>query len=258
MRSWHDGAMTDTFVKTGSASQIGWEAAGLAWLRAARGGLVVPVLGQDERQLVTKRLLTTAPTKTAAGDFGRALARTHAAGAAGFGAPPDGWDPQQPGWIGTTRLPLGNYQRWGLFYAELRVLPHAYAAHSRGALSAGALDLIEKLCQRLRDGEFDDGRPAARIHGDLWSGNLLSTPDGLVMIDPAAHGGHPMTDLAMLELFGYPQLRILQDAYAEAAGLGHDWHHHIRLHQLHPLLVHAELFGGSYGAEAMGVAHSYA
>lgn len=250
--------MTEPFIKTGTASQLAWEAAGLAWLRAADGALVVPVLGHDEHQLVTRRLPIIGPTARAAGDFGRLLARTHAAGAAAFGAAPHGWDTRQAGWIGQTRLPLGHYQRWGEFYAELRVLPHAHAAHARGTLSAAALELIEQLCQRLRDGEFDDGRPPARIHGDLWSGNLLSTPNGFVMIDPAAHGGHGCTDLAMLELFGYPHLRTLQDAYAEAAGLPRDWRAHTRLHQLHPLLVHAELFGGSYGAEAMGVAHSYA
>ena len=30
------------------------------------------------------------------------------------------------------------------------------------------------------------------------------TPDGVVLIDPAAHGGHRETDLAMLALFGCP------------------------------------------------------
>ena len=49
---------------------------------------------------------------------------------------------------------------------------------------------------------FDDGSAPARLHGDLWAGNLLWTADGGVLIDPAAHGGHRETDLAMLALFG--------------------------------------------------------
>lgn len=247
-----------SFVKTGSPGQMAWEAAGLSWLREANGALVVPVLDRQEGQLATRRLEIISATPSAAAAFGHALAVTHAAGAPSFGAAPDGWDPHQSGWIGAAELPLGDYGHWGEFYAELRVLPHAHAAHARGAISGAGLKLIEQLCQRLRDGEFDDDRPPSRVHGDLWSGNLLPTADGLVMIDPAAHGGHGVTDLAMLDLFGYPHLRTIHDVYAEAAELPRGWRANLRLHQLHPLLVHAELFGGSYGAEAAGVAHAYA
>ena len=78
------------------------------------------------------------------------------------------------------------------------------------------------------------------------------------MIDPAAHGGHGETDLAMLALFGCPQLRVVEDAYAEAAGSAPDWRLRSGLHQLHPLLVHAELSGSGYGRQAVEVAHAYA
>ncbi len=55
-------------------------------------------------------------------------------------------------------------------------------------------------------GAYDDDRPPARIHGDLWSGNVVFTSLAAVLIDPAAHGGHGLTDLAMLDLFGCPYL----------------------------------------------------
>lgn len=249
--------MSQIFTKTASPSQIAWEAAGLNWLPTADGALVVQLVEYGGRTLVTKRLQTCPPTRQAAIDFGNALASTHAAGATAFGVGPADWDQAEPGWIGATRLPLGRFERWGDFYAELRLLPHARAARRQGALSAHGLDLIEQVCERLRDGIFDDERPPARIHGDLWAGNLLPTPAGLVMIDPAAHCGHGLTDLAMLELFGYPQLRAIQDAYAQAAGLDADWRVLIGLHQLHPLLVHAELFGGGYGHQAVEVAGRY-
>ena len=67
-----------------------------------------------------------------------------------------------------------------------------------------------------------------------------------------------VTDLAMLALFGCPQLRVVEDAYAEAAGSAPDWRRRSGLHQLHPLLVHAELFGSGYGRQAVEVAHAYA
>lgn len=249
--------MSGVYRKSGSPAQIAWEARGLAWLAAAQGAAVVPILGGDERSLQIEYLSPAPPTPAAAEAFGRSLAVTHAAGADSFGAPPAGWDAAQPGWIGRARLPLGQYARWGEFYAELRVLPHAEAAHRLGRLSSSGLASIERVCQRLRDGQFDDGRPPARLHGDLWAGNAISTAQGFVLIDPAAHGGHGETDLAMLALFGFPHLSLVQDAYAEAAQLADGWQSRVRLHQLHPLLVHAELFGGHYGIEAAEVADEY-
>ena len=70
------------------------------------------------------------------------------------------------------------------------------------------------------------------------------------VIDPAAYGGHREVDLAMLTLFGLPHLQRVLDAYDEATPLADDWHDRLSLHQLFPLLVHACLFGGGYGARA--------
>ena len=97
------------------------------------------------------------------------------------------------------------------------MLPYARRARDLGHLSAAAYAQVERVAERLVAGEFDDGRPVARIHGDLWSGNVLFTAAGVVLIDPAAHGGHGLTDLAMLHLFGAPQLETITSAYAEAA-----------------------------------------
>ena len=105
---------------------------------------------------------------------------------------------------------------------------------------------------------YDDDAPPARIHGDLWSGNVLVTAAGFVLIDPAAHGGHRITDLAMLDLFGAPYLDRILSAYESAASwLPPRWRSLIGLHQLHPLLVHAAIFGGGYGARAVAIARHY-
>ncbi|MGZ6764513.1 MAG: fructosamine kinase family protein, partial [Nocardioides sp.] len=101
--------------------------------------------------------------------------------------------------------------------------------------------------------------PASRVHGDLWNGNVLWGLDGQVrVIDPAAHGGHRELDLAMLSLFGLPHLPRVLDAYAEVAPLADGWQDRVALHQLFPLLVHACLFGGGYGARAAEAAARYA
>jgi fructosamine-3-kinase len=253
--------MVTTFVKrarTDDPDFFAVEAAGLRWLAAAgpRAARVVEVVGVQPDQLVLEELRPSRPTRTAAAAFGQALARTHAAGAAAFGQPPAGWSGD--GYIGRQRMTLDPTPTWGAFYAEQRVLPYARAARDAGHLEPRALQRVEKVAARLADGDFDDGRPPARIHGDLWSGNVIFTEPGVVLIDPAAHGGHGLTDLAMLQLFGAPELTTITSAYADAAHLPPGWEELILLHQLHPLLVHAVSHGPAYGAEADRAARRYA
>ena len=250
--------MADTIRKGRNDAPPGFfaaEAAGLAWLGAAGGAAVVDVCEVDDHAITLGRLTERRPDRRAAEEFGRALARTHAAGADAFGVGPAGGP--RVAWIGRQELPLAQSPTWGTFYAQHRLLPYATAARDLGHLSAADLAAVQQVAARLEAGEFDDGRPAARIHGDLWAGNVLWTPAG-VLIDPAAHGGHGETDLAMLALFGAPDLPRLQAAYAEAAQLDRGWPDRVGLHQLHPLLVHAVSHGGSYGAQAGRIARHYA
>ncbi len=65
-------------------------------------------------------------------------------------------------------------------------------------------------------------------------------------------------DLAMLHLFGLPHLPRVVQAYHEAAPLADGWEERLGVHQLFPLLVHACMFGGGYGARAGAVAARYA
>ena len=184
--------------------------------------------------------------------FGADLARTHAAGAESWGSPPPGW-PEAHGWIGTQRMPLLPAERWGQMYAEQRLLPFIEAAAKQ--FSAKDRATLDAVCERLRSGEFDDVDAPARIHGDLWSGNAVPTANGITLIDPAAHGGHPVTDLAMLDLFGYPELETVFCAYeAESGTLPTGWRDLIGLHQLHPLLVHTVTHSPAYGREAVDIA----
>ncbi|MGW0486383.1 fructosamine kinase family protein [Nonomuraea sp. NPDC003214] len=105
--------------------------------------------------------------------------------------------------------------------------------------------MIERAVERF--GEVAGApEPPARIHGDLWSGNLLWSAGTGVLVDPAAHGGHRETDLAMLALFGAPYLDRILGAYREEAPLADGWRERVPLHQLHPLLVHVVLYGGAY------------
>lgn len=233
-----------------------YEAAGLAWLGAAHEVDVVEVLAVDDHSITLPRLTRATPDAQTAIAFGAALARLHAAGADGFGAPPEGWS--SDGWIGTQQMTLDPTPTWGEFYAAQRLWPFAEDAHRLGNLSHHGLADVARVCDRLRAGDFDDDAPPARIHGDLWSGNVMWTDRGVVVIDPAAHGGHPLTDLAMLSLFGAPYLGEIITAYLAEAGKPDEWTAAIPLHQLHPLLVHAVTHGSGYGQEAARVAKRWA
>ena len=230
----------------GHAVAFAAEANGLRWLADA-GAVPVPgVLGVDKDLLVIELLPPGDPTRAAAREFGAGLARMHVAGAPSFGA---AW----PGYIAS--LPLDNSpgQDWDAWYAEQRIVPYMRKARDYGALSLADLSLVEAVVARIAE-LAGPPEPPSRLHGDLWSGNVLWSGGRGWLIDPAAHGGHRETDLAMLALFGAPFLDEIQRGYTDTAPLADGWRERFPLHQLFPLLVHACLFGAAYASRVRAAA----
>jgi fructosamine-3-kinase len=233
----------------GDGGGVAAEANGLRWLAAAPDGAPVPaVLAAGATYLAIEYLPPGHPTPEAAERFGAELARTHAAGADGFGAP---W----PGWI--AGLPLDNAagEAWPRWYAERRLLPYLRRARDAGTLSSADAGVVEAVIDRIDD-LAGPPEPPARIHGDLWSGNVLWSGGRGWLIDPAAHGGHRETDLAMLALFSAPYLDRILAAYTDVSPLADGWRSRIPLHQLHPLLLHVNLYGPAYRSELLAAARS--
>jgi fructosamine-3-kinase len=245
------------FTKYDPAAPEGFfeaEAAGLAWLADAGGVPCVRVVSVSPDTIELDELRSTRPSREAARRFGELLAVTHAAGAPAFGSPPAGWT--GPCFIGRREMPVAAYDNWSDFYPAERVRPYAEQAVARGNLTADGFQTVLRACDFIQSGIFDDGEPPARLHGDLWSGNVMWTPTGVTVIDPAAHGGHRETDLAMLVLFGVPFLEDILTAYDKAAPLAPGWHARVPLHQLFPLAVHAVGHGPSYGIELVRAANA--
>jgi fructosamine-3-kinase len=224
------------------------EACGLRWLGEAGAVPIPEVLGWDDAALVISWVPEDAPDGQAAEGFGRDLARLHAAGAGAFGA---SW----PGSIAGLPLPNDRADSWPKWYATQRVLPYARLARDAGSLTSADVRLIETVAARIPD-LAGPAEPPSRIHGDCWSGNVLWSGQRGWLIDPAAHGGHRETDLAMLALFGAPFLARVIASYEEVAPLAPGWRNRVPLHQLHPLLVHVCLFGTAYRASALDAARS--
>ena len=255
------------FIKTSPDAAPGGfaaEAAGLRWIAAADGAPAVPevlaVLDPPEsapgpRLLALSWIGPGRPDPNGEEVLGRGLAALHRAGAGAHGAAapggPDGWR------VGPLSLPAGTAATWAEAYAELRLLPLARSAADRGALAAAGLSAVERVCERLPE-LGGPTEPPARLHGDLWSGNVLADANGTPhLIDPAAYGGHREIDLAMLRLFGGPGERCFA-AYDEAHPLADGHRDRVALWQLLPLLVHAVLFGAGYGERATAIARRYA
>jgi len=238
-----------TFVKTRASAPSGFfeaEAAGLRWLADGDGARVATVLRVEPGRIELERIAESPPRADHALAFGAALARTHRSGAAAFGAAPGNWS--GPLYIGKRPLPSTPTASWGEFYAHQRVMPYLATAVDAGNLTAPGARIVEQACALIATGVFDGDEPPSRLHGDLWNGNVLWSDQGVVLIDPAAHGGHRETDLAMLALFGCPYLAHIIEGYTAQYPLRDGWEARCSLHQLHPLAVHAAGHGPNYGA----------
>ena len=204
------------------------EGRGLQWLGEAQskgGPRVVDVYDWGKDYLNIERVNACGPTLQAAHDFGAALARMHDAGADYFGSAPAGY---------TGRL-----------------RPMVQLGMKRRELTDYDMELTEAVIEALPEilGKAANDKPA-RVHGDLWSGNVMWSADSgsveAVLIDPAAHGGHREEDLAMLDLFGMSYLRDILDGYQSVHPLKAGWQERTTLWQLYPIAGHCVFFGGGY------------
>ncbi len=261
-----------------AAARVATEAAGLAWLNVGGGAPVVPVVATSNSELTLARLAPVLPGPIDAHRFGRELAATHTGRTSDapdrFGRLPPGSRPVNGHvWVGEAPLPIGTSDSWGEFWSNQRIMPYVDQLGRADRLGNAEIDLFARVRDRLRRSDpalcGPPGDPA-RIHGDLWAGNVVWSrgPDdapGLGirgrpvrgwLIDPCAHGGHRETDLAMLALFGLPHLDQVIAGYQSRAPLERGWRRRVPVHQLHPLLVHAVLFGDHYLRQALGTARA--
>jgi fructosamine-3-kinase len=231
------------------AAMFACEARGLSWLADA-GGLRVPrVLGYGAGWLALEYLAPAPRVRDFDARLGRGLALVHRAGAPGFGL-------DHANFLAT--LPQDNRATddWPTFWIERRLVPTARVAIERGRGPARWLRDLEAIA-RVLPAIAGDPEPPARLHGDLWSGNVHVDDTGSpALIDPAVYGGHREVDLAMLALFGTVS-PAMAAAYDEVWPLGEGWRDRVALWQLYPLLVHAVLFGGGYAGQVQHALDAY-
>jgi protein-ribulosamine 3-kinase len=248
----------ELFVKTNDNAPQGMfsaEARGLGFLAEARTLSVPAVVAVVDAERGPRCLvleLLRSRTRRARFDeaLGRGLAGLHAARPAGFGLDHDNF-------IGS--LPQSNrpHANWCDFFRAERLEPQLRLAKESGRASSSLSSAFERLFARLPE-LLGPAEPPARLHGDLWGGNLHVDASGApCLIDPAVYGGHREVDLAMMRLFGGFGERVFA-AYAEVFPLAPGHAERVGLYQLYPLLVHVNLFGGGYAAQLASVLRRYA
>lgn len=254
------GVMAD-FIKQRTGAPPGFfaaEASGLAWLAEPDVVPVVNVIDHDEQALRLERIDETTPNARSAAEFGRRLARLHDSGAPAFG-----WAPAEPAWFGPLDSPfevgVASCDSFTDFWVELRLTSLASAITDR--VSAEDDATITSAIESIATGAFDgisgqDTEPPARVHGDLWAGNLMWTPEGCTLIDPAAHGGHRLEDLALLALFGSPFLDEIYTGYAAEHPLPEGWQSDLPAHSFFALLAHVKLFGAGFRGQTLTAARA--
>lgn len=217
------------------------EARGLDLLKAA-GEIKVPDVigtGEDENHcfIILEYLEQGEPSFGFWEDFGERLARQHRHTSDKFGLDHDnfvGSLPQRNAWV----------ESWPDFFVRFRLEPQLRRAVDNGKADGGVVQKFESLYKRLP--EIFPQEPPALLHGDLWGGNFLSTLEGdPAVFDPAVYYGHREMDLAMTRLFGGFDYEFYE-GYANEYPLSPGWEKRVDICNLYPLLVHVNLFPGSY------------
>lgn len=136
--------------------------------------------------------------------------------------------------------------KWCDFFRDQRLMSMGRIAESHGHLPTATLHRLSRFCEVLERWIFEPAHPAL-IHGDMWTGNVLSTGERISgFIDPAIYFADREIELAFTTLFGtfgeaffdrYHELRPIRPGFFEERR---------DIYNLYPLLVHVRLFGGSY------------
>lgn len=242
-----------------SGGRLHAEADGLHALREP-GILLIPrvhaLCDTDHHTVLLMDKLRPAPTRidddAVWSRFGRELAEHHQS------TPPAPYGWHRNNFLGPTPQPNAQSDDWVYFNATFRIGYQIELAKTNGHLTRHESESLHRVMDRLPD--FIPCNPApARLHGDLWSGNAMTTIDPqtktprIAVIDPAVSIGDAWADIAMMRLFGGFPIPCL-NAYREANEDHDQLEQRIAIYQLYHALNHLNIFGPSYMSSTMSIA----
>jgi protein-ribulosamine 3-kinase len=244
---WNDDCPPDLFLR---------EADGLRELRAAGSELTIPEVLRaappegDAPALIVMEYLPPSSGRGGRDDetLGRGLAAIHRRRAQTFGF-------ATPSYCGPTRQDNTPCASWVEFYGERRLRALVRLLEEQRKIGPGERRTYERLVGRLSE-LLPPGPEPSLVHGDLWSGNVLSTARGPALFDPAVAYADREMEFGITTLFGGFSSRFFE-AYEEAWPLPAGWRDRNPIYQLYHLLNHFLIFGGHYGPQALSVALRY-
>lgn len=226
------------------------EQKGLKLLNAANTGLRLPEVYATGTTrdgigfLVQEFIIEGSSRSDSAERFGQSLAELHRNRREQFGLDHDNY-------IG--RLPQSNswHENWTDFFVEERMKPQLKMATDAAKIGTKTVDHFESMFNQLPDIFPDD--PPSLLHGDLWGGNYFYDDAGDATIyDPAVYYGHREIELAFTHLFGGFSTAFYR-SYKQVYPVQPEFEQRKDIYNLYPLLVHTNLFGGSYARQVKGI-----
>lgn len=218
------------------------EAAGLTMLRESECIFIPEVLGYgsvgEKNYLLLEYIDGGRRVSDYWEDFGRSLAQMHKNNSnTSFGL-------DHNNYIG--RLPQSNefHSDWITFFIEKRLEIQIQLAIYNRQVDNSFVRKYRSFYEKLPDLLISE-RPAL-LHGDLWSGNVMVSPNGKAcIIDPAVYYGHREIEIAFTQMFGGFETAFYR-AYQETYPLEPDFERRFEIYNIYPYMVHVNLFGQSY------------
>lgn len=244
------------FIKYNSASvypgMFEKEAAGLKILADTKAIEIPEVIASVETGkygcLLLQNIETGVNKRNFWNDFGIKLADLHRNTNEYFGLDHDNY-------IGSMVQNNNSHPDFLSFFITQRIEPQLKEARNKGVFSQSETRYFDSLFITLHN--IIPVEKPALIHGDLWSGNFMINQNGSAcLIDPAVYYGHREADIAMTQLFGGFQPEFYH-AYNQAWPMEKDWQKRMDIFNLYPLLVHVNLFGGSYARQVLQIIRQF-
>lgn len=231
---WNERTHPDIFEK---------ESKGLELLRSSVDALILPsVICTSSNYLLLNYIEPGKGHEQSSFRFGQQLAALHNHRADDFGLDHDNY-------IGKLKQSNRKHSEWINFFIQERIDPQLKMAIDSGELPATTSAYWQKLSSNLAD-ILPSASPSL-LHGDLWSGNYFFDKNGdAVFFDPAVYFGHPEMELAFTRMFGGFSADFYK-GYFSVSPIESGFTERIPIYNLYPLLVHVNLFGGHYSAEAV-------
>ena len=244
------------FIKYNSATaypgMFEKEAAGLKILSDTKTLVLPEVIGSGETGkhafLLLQYIENRTPVKDFWNGFGTGLTALHSNTSEYFGLDYDNY-------IGS--LPQSNKRHADFysFFISERIEPLLKEARNKGVFSQSDTRFFDSLFKSLHN--IIPAEKPALLHGDLWSGNFMVTTNGSpCLIDPAVYYGHREADIAMTQLFGEFHTEFY-NAYNQSWAMEKGWQQRMDIFNLYPLLVHVNLFGGSYARQVLQIIRQF-